>query len=347
LLECECVLTGVDIIGVVGWQQGWWKMAQDYLRVSVAGSKMTRQAADDLEQRVSTNPDDELSRVALMGYYPARAIWHRADREKSLNHELWFIRNYPAHPELRFPRCSAIACADKDLYELGRSAWLEHVHEDCNDVAILSNAAAFFTRWDREFAVQLVERARKIEPANNRLLLDLAHIYYLGLIGTHDDIWLRRAYEVYKELADAEPDSVREVAQFADIALRFGDTNAAKAAARRLLTTHPAAHPQVLYEAHSVLGRIYLQEGDMQAARAELLASGAWPQYDLDNEFIAIGERQVVCEHLWRSLPAWKAGQIQLILWILQLRLGGKPKLSRNWLLSYGIGGYANDGPPF
>lgn len=320
-------------------------MAQDYLSVSVAGSKMTRQAADELELNVSINPDDELSRIALMGFYPTRAIWHREDREKSLNHELWFIRNHPAHPELRFPRCSVIACADKDLYELGRSAWLEHVHEDCRDVAILSHAAAFFTRWDRDFASQLVERARKIDPGNNRLLRDLAHIYYLGLIGKHDDIWLRRAYEVHKELAEAEPDAVRQVAKFAEIALRFGDTNAAKAAAQNILATHPAAHPSVLHAAHSVLGRIYLMEGDLQPAKTELLASGAWPEYDLDNEFIAIGERHIVCEHLWSSLPAWKAGKIQLIMWILQLRFGGKPKLSRNWLLSYGIGGYANDSP--
>jgi hypothetical protein len=43
---------------------------------------------------------------------------------------------------------------------------------------------------------------------------------------------------------------------------------------------------------------------------------------------------------------AWKAGQIQLMLWILQLHFGGKPKLRRNWFLSYRIGGYAN-GRPF
>ncbi len=319
-------------------------MTQDYLSAHLAGTKMNKQAAEELEQKVFINPSDELSRIALMGYYPIRAIWHREDREKALGHELWFVRNHPSHPQLRFPHCSVIAGDDQDLYELVSAAWLEHVHDDCKDVTILSHAAAFFTMRNKEFAIQLIERAREIEPLNNKLLRDLAHIYSLGLIRKHDEFWLRRAYEVHKELVEKEPEAIRQIAAFARIALMIGDDEGAKASAQKILTAH-SVHPSLLRDAHSILGRIFLKQGDIKAARGELLASGSWPEFDLDNELIAIGETQVVCDHLWRSLSAWKVGKIQLLLWIMQLRLGWKPKLSRNWLLVYGVGGYANDRP--
>jgi hypothetical protein len=58
------------------------------------------------------------------------------------------------------------------LYELGPSAWLERVRDNCKDVTILSHAAAFFDRWDKEFAIQLIESVRQIEPGNSRLLRD-------------------------------------------------------------------------------------------------------------------------------------------------------------------------------
>ena len=322
--------------------RGLWKVAQDYLSLYLAGTKLNKQAAKELEQKLSLDPSDELSRLKLMGYYPRRAIWHREDREKAVGHELWFVRNHPSHPQLRFTHCSVIAGDDQDLYELLNSAWLEHVKDDCKDVTILSHAAAFFTMRNKELAIQLIERAREIEPLNNNLLRDLAHIYSLGLIRKRDELWLRRAYEVHKELVEKEPEAIRQIAAFARIALMIGDVEAAKASAQRILTTHSVVHPSLLQDAHSVLGRIFLKQGDIKAAKGELLASGSWPEFDLDNELIAIGETRVVCDHLWQSLSAWKAGKIQLLLWILQLRIGAKPKLIRNWLLSCGIGGYEN-----
>lgn len=308
-------------------------MAQDYLSAYLAGTKLKKQAAKELEQKLSINPSDEHSRLKLTGYYHKRAIWHREDREKAVGHELWFVRNHPSHPNLRFPHGSIVACDDQDLDELLKAAWMEHVDDDCNDVTILSHAAAFFRMRHKELAVQLIERARKIEPSNKMLLRDLAHIYSLGLIKRHDGDWLRRAYEVHKELAEAEPGNIRQLGAFANIALMIGDVDTAKETAQKILAMHPAAHPSVLQDAHSVLGRVFLKQGNIELAKGELLAGGAGPQYELDNALIAIGETQIVCEHLWRSLSAWKAGKIQLLLWILQLRLGAKPILYGTLLL--------------
>ncbi|MDP3506490.1 MAG: hypothetical protein Q8T09_00740 [Candidatus Melainabacteria bacterium] len=320
-------------------------MSQDYLRVYLAGTKLNKQAADELEQKLSIDPRDELSRLKLMGYYPGRAIWHRKDREKAMGHELWFVQNNPSHPELRFPHCSVVAGADQDLYEILKSAWMEHVTEDCKDITILSHAAAFFTMRHKELAIQLIERAREIEPSNNKLLRDLAGIYSLGLSGKHDEAWLRRAYEVHKELAEAEPEAIRQVAAFANIALMIGDVDTAKATAQKILAMHPAGYSPVMQDAHLVLGRVFLKQGNIELAKNELLASGDRPQFNLANELISIGETQVVCDHLWRSLPAWKVGKVQLLLWILQLRLGAKPKLRGTLLLSNWIGGYENHRP--
>lgn len=305
------------------------------------GRRLTSQAAEQLEGKLAQEPEDEHSRFTLIGYYCKRAIWKRVDRERVMNHELWFIRNKPDHPELRFVVGSIVACWDSDLYELGKAAWLEHVHEGCTDVAILMNAASFFSMWDSKMAIRLVERARVLEPSNRKLLHRLAHIHDLALLRNPDDTLLRRAYEVRKELAEAEPEAIDQLVKFAEVALRCGDFSAARVAAQKVLEDKSSESQSIRSEAHSILGRIYLREGDLKAARVELLNCAANSEYELENEFVAIGEREIVCEHLWRSLPAWKFGRIQLLMWIFQLRLGGSPTLKRTWLLSYGIGGYA------
>ena len=305
------------------------------------GSKLTSQAAEQLEGKLAQEPQDEHSRFTLLGYYCERAIWKRIDRERLMDHELWFIRNKPDHPELRFAVGPILACRDSDLYELGKVAWLEHVHEGCTDVAILMNAACFFSMWDIEMAIRLVERARVIEPSNRELLRELAHLHDLAILRKPDDTWLRRTYEVRERLAEAEPDAIDQLVKFAEVALRCGDFSAARVSAQKVLEDKSSESQSIRSEAHSILGRIYLREGDLKAARVELLNCGANSEYELENEFVAIGEREIVCEHLWRSLPAWKFGRIQLLMWIFQLRLGGSPTLKRTWLLSYGIGGYA------
>lgn len=314
-------------------------MTQRAIKAFLEGRKLTSQAADLLEGKLAQEPEDEHSRFTLLGYYCKRAVWKRVDRERLMNHELWFIRNKPDHPELRFVIGHLVACSDSDLYDLGKAAWLEHVHEGCTDVAILMNAARFFSLWDSEMAMRLVERARVIEPSNRQLLRRSAHIHDLVILRNPDDTWLRRTYEVRKQLAEAEPDDLDQLVKFAEVALRCGDFSAARVAAQKVLEDKSSESQSIQSEAHSILGRIYLREGDLKAARVELLNCGANSEYELENEFVAIGEREIVCEQLWRSLPAWKFGRIQLLMWIFQLRLGGSPTLKRTWLLSYGIGG--------
>lgn len=303
----------------------------DYTAAYLAGGNLTKQQAVESEQRLVDNPHDELSRVSLMAYHERRAIWHHEDKEKALAHELWFVRNFPEHPNLSFPTASMIACVDADLFEIGKAAWMEHVRDDCVDVRILSNAAQFFVMHERELAVQLLNRCRKLDPGNREYLRTLAHTYSLGLMGGYDDSWKHRAYEVQKELYELESGVNRALSGFATVAFELGDIETARAVSNKILAAKPALDAGCLHEAHTVLGRIYLKEGNLQAARAELLACGAWSEYDLDNEFISIGEWKVVCRHLWQSLLPLRIASIQHLLWIMQLSTGGRPKLCR-WL---------------
>lgn len=317
-------------------------MSKDYFDIFFDGSKMTRRTADELERKVALCQSDEISRINLMGFYFWRGRRNNADREKSLDHELWFVQNSPGHAYLRYPQSSIAVCDDTALYDRAKSAWLAIVSEDCKDSGILANAAAFFTMRDREFAVSLIERARRIEPSNIELLQQLADIYSLGL-SRSDDTWLQRAFEVHRELLEKESGNVRLIARFGEFALKLGDLNTVNQAAQMILASPHAASPSVIYEAHSLLSRMYLREGDIPQAKEELLACGDWPNYNLANEFIGRGESQIVCDYLWRSLPSWKVGKIQLLLWIVQLHLGGKPRLTNTWLLSSRVGGYSKE----
>lgn len=315
-------------------------MPPNYLEVWLSGRNLNAQQVIALEQKLLVDPTDHLSRIALMGYYPKPAIWKRAAREKAFGHELWFIRNEPTHPALRFPECSLIACADDDLYEIGKSAWLEHVDDDCVDVTILSHATWFFYMRDKQKAAELIERARVIEPHNQEHLEDLASLYSLGLNGDYDRSWLQRAFEVHTELLASKPDDVRLLAEFASVAEKVGEYDLSREAALKILQVVKPTDRAAIHQAHSVLGLIYLHTGDVDSAKAELLLSGNWPEFDLDNALIRRGETKAVCDHLWRSMTAWKLGRIQLFAWLLQLWLGDKPNLRPTMLMSYEINGF-------
>jgi tetratricopeptide (TPR) repeat protein len=233
-------------------------MPPNYLEVWLSGRNLNAQQVIELEQKLLVNPIDQLSRIALMGYYPKYALWKRAAREKALGHELWFIRNEPTHPRLRFPLCSRIACADDDLYEIGKSAWLEHVDDDCDDASILSRAASFFSMRDKQRAAELIERARTIEPSNPRHLDDLASLYSLGLNGDYDRSWLQRAFEVHGELLASKPDDIRQLAAFAGVAEKVGEYDLAREAALKILQVVKPTDRAAIHQAHSVLGLIYL-----------------------------------------------------------------------------------------
>ncbi|MBP6744621.1 hypothetical protein KA344_05275 [bacterium] len=308
-------------------------MPPNYLRIYFDGRKLNQAKARELEQKLSVNPADDLTRIALIGYYGQHAIWKKAARVKAFGLALWLIQHHPTHPELPYFPCVASASEYDDLYEIGRSAWLEHVHDDCADVTILSHASKFFLLRDNEFAVSLIERARKIEPANQILLEDLAFVYHLGLIREYDQSWLQRAFEVHKELVASKPNDVKYLAEFATISLKAGEYALARETAEAVLRSSKAPNLAEIHEAHSVLGLLYLNEGDLDAAKCELLKGGIWPEFDLENELIGRGESKVVCAHLWRCMSVWKLGRIQLLAWLVELWFGGKPTLRRTLLL--------------
>jgi hypothetical protein len=105
--------------------------------------------------------------------------------------------------------------------------------------------------------------------------------------------------------------------------------------ARMLIAFGRAAVPDDLHAARILLGMIALERGDIETAKAELLASADvdasatlasfGPNMWLMNELLKAGETQVALDYLEACKAFWKSGADELIGWQAQIRAGRAP----------------------
>jgi hypothetical protein len=95
-----------------------------------------------------------------------------------------------------------------------------------------------------------------------------------------------------------------------------------------------------LQTAHTILGRIALQRGQIEDAKHELLASGRvksnpplmsfGPSMALAKELLEKGDRQTVLAYLDLCAKFWEMGQDQLAAWKKTIQEGGTPDFGVN-----------------
>lgn len=141
-----------------------------------AASLLDEQIAD-LGQRLSTNPDDTCAR----GYLIAHGGGHVPHR---IDHVLWMIEN---HPEWDGFLLNQSRYWEEAAYVSVRTAWLRQIGPDKQSGTILHHAAVFFEQREPDLAVELLERAIRVEPDVPFHVKGLGALYGRSQFGSGSD----------------------------------------------------------------------------------------------------------------------------------------------------------------
>ena len=306
------------------------------------GRELSQVAATALEQRLADNPSDQTARVQLIGYYFARPRNSNAHKRR-IEHVLWFVRNQPEAKVLSVPPAQIYHLQDANAHSEAWTAWSHQLERMPDNLDVLRNAAGFLRFSDRQQAIELLERAQRIDGSNPLWARELGHMHRLDMGGGRWEqdaeaasralVQFERAYGL---LAAHRGDSL--LPYLAETALAAGQTEKARAYADKMLSNDAKGWNlgNRIHYGHLTLGRIALAEGNLEEAKNRLLAAGKTPGSPQLNSFgpkmvlakalLEHGEKEVVikyfdlCSEFWNhdramtKLAEWtevaKAGKV-------------------------------------
>lgn len=335
-----------------------------------AGAVLAEEEVVELEGRLASDPDDTSARAQLLGYYSdGERYWNRPAQVKKTEHTLWFIRNAPDSEILQWEQ-DVDPCDDPAAYLEGKRMWMEHLEREPGDLVFFRNAAEFMSFEDSDLTIELLRQGQQRDPANPEWALQLGmwlsfEIEYPPFSGTIDVeiaeqalVQYERAYELL-----SKRDKGRALEELGRIALLAGQTGKARDYAESMLAYRaspwdsaelagidPALidqvkrgtaskHAQLHHNAHIVLGKLAVAQGELKEAKARLLRAVPelpasdlrWlrPDLSLAQSLLERGQRKVVLKYFKLCARFWQDGRRRLENWIVLLRNGRD--LPRSW----------------
>lgn len=309
---------------------------------------LTGDEVTGLEGQLVEQPDNVITRTRLLKHYshPDRRS-DEAARHARTEHVVWLIENAPYANALGRNTYSDIDVSfSMRSYEAGKQAWQRHVEREPGNPVFFARYAEFARRGEPGLHIELLLRARALDPENPWLANHLGHSYVLRSSyprgDSHDDQAADKALAQFDrayELAELEVhrNSVlmgRAAAAFA--ANRYG---LAKQHARAMLEAFTnTENGDLKHRGHTILGRIALIEGDVARAKAHLLESGNvptspvlgsfGPSMALASELLELNERQVVLDYLDLCAAFWDAERLST--WRIEVNNGTPPDFAGN-----------------
>jgi hypothetical protein len=240
------------------------------------GWKVTPVEAAQFERELAHDPANVALRTRLLSYYYQYMIG-----EPRLRHVVWLIENYP-DAEL-FLAASDITSMSPNWTGLNEAAgyqrvkelWLRQTERFPANAKVLANAAMALAGPDSDVSLELVKRARSLEPANPEWTNWLAKIYYMAarsslaggysnirvFVGAPEDRNILPPFTLPLAASDALK---RELATSTDAAL-VGAVGAGLVREAKLIMRNSTAGPGVENSAAfgaSLLGRARVLEPD-------------------------------------------------------------------------------------
>ena len=132
---------------------------------TLAGTQLTADDAEALEERLRGNPHDATARLQLIGYHSFRQWTDSTSAQRHGQLVLWMIRNDPRSPLLAMPYGHIDPLRASEMYERAKESWLEHLEREPDDAVLLGHAAALLGN-----PTSLFERVadRKARPRSRR-----------------------------------------------------------------------------------------------------------------------------------------------------------------------------------
>jgi tetratricopeptide (TPR) repeat protein len=154
------------------------------------GRTLSVAQVNDLETRLTTNPEDLAARTRLLGYYFAsaqRVVGADATRAARRRHIVWMIEH---HPEAEVTTLSEMTIdpaghplADPDGYTEAKTRWLAQIDRRQGDARVLRHAARFFRLPDRALAIDLLKQAVRLSPTDADAAGELGYVYAITILG--------------------------------------------------------------------------------------------------------------------------------------------------------------------
>ena len=321
---------------------------QDATSLWLKGYRLSAKEAKKLETQLSAHPDNLAIRTELIGYYQRAAFSSPEARIAHQKHILWIINNRP-DSEVAGNFAELDPDLDGDAFTQGKNTWLKWTRQYPKDTAILSNAAHFLLLYDKDETERLLQQAQALEPKNPEWPNRLGELYSLQMPSASGDrrqYWAKRAFmerEVGFQLITDEDSKYNSLSDLAKTAFEAGEFDKARTYATDLLERAKGErkgwnYGNAIHFGNLVLGRIALKDGDLEKAKAYLLASGKTPgspQLDsfgpnmlLAKDLLEKGERKAVLQYFDECATFWKRPELKE--WTAAVKLGKIPDFGGN-----------------
>lgn len=313
-----------------------------------SGHGMIEEEVEALEAELDEQPDNLDARTRLLGYYFSRQHSDHNAAERRQQHILWLIEHRPEAEITSLPYAS-LDHPMAEAFDDAQRLWQDHVENNPENVAILTNAASFFTRSPRlDLAEQYYEKAKELEPDNGDWPAYLARVLKRQARQSPPDgsreltsralSEFERAYEL-RELPQRRFYLLNDLAE---TALSAGEHDKARDYAQQLLDQaqqfpNDWNHGNAIHGGHSVLGHLALEDDDVDAAIDHLLEAGNTPGSPQLNTFgpnmslaqalLEAGERDAVLDYLDRIESFWANERGRLDQWREAIDDGHTPRL--------------------
>lgn len=320
------------------------RMAESFAKIAPAiyttqGLDLKDDKVLETEQMLIEDQNNFRARCLLLGFYSKR------DRKKFQEHALWVIENFPHTSAAR--ECNLEPWKETDeVYQRGKQIWLNHCETHKTDGPILMNAARYLLLEDSQIAQGLLLRGKLLEPNNAEWSETLAHLYELGVDGIDESRCAtlalaekKRIYQLSKKnYKPFDPETLKPVPELAFEAEQLDD---ARKYSRLLLLTSPlcrrkSAVSECKHEAHTILGRVALKNGDIKQAKIHLARSASvsgsavlgsfGPKMALAKELFERKEIESVLQYLERCELFWTSGKDRISKWRSEIEAGATPK---------------------
>lgn len=284
-----------------------------------------------MRKRIEKDPGDARTRALLM-----EATWYdRGDAEvKRIHNEqvVWFVANLPDAPILSEGEVNVDKILNARTYALLCDLYDDALAKRPKDVAVMANYAALTLISDKERAIGLLTEAARLDPKNAERHERLAFAHVLAstrIFGGSDPVEASLAVDSYMK-ARALGGHVSDK-YFLEAVFDSGREEVAKREAKALLQKPDRA--DATHNAHTILGRIALQKGNVEEAKTHLLESakvdgspvlGSFgPTMDLARELLEKGERKTVLAYLKACGKFWE--DERQVRWAKTVADGGTP----------------------
>lgn len=317
--------------------------------------KLTRRQVLTLERRVLRSPADSTSRKRLIRHYKYEIEPKPITDKKLFNHQIWFIKNQPREEISEvFGYYIYFSKDKKSDYERFKAAWLKAILDNPNDPLIRFNASRFFAISDKDLSMKLVKEAEEKFP--DRYEFPILAFGFLkadadetaemdGKREKLEKAFLKgdHAFNLIKKERSVSRDVERSgfIPMLADVAFQLEKYEKVSSLARELILEFAddeteSEYVEAAHRGNILLGKVALVNGETEKAKDYLMtainastrlrsAYLAYPDLELVESLLLLGEKEVVLEYLKTCEKLKQTDKLILKRWQAEIKQGKSP----------------------